>query len=86
NDEKNEENLNNHHHNEHMDIDKDIEQVYSIQLSHIPLTPFTCQELTRLYLLKEKDDNNHIILDKLANCETKDLSISEQVSFHYYIK
>ncbi|CAF4283922.1 unnamed protein product, partial [Rotaria sp. Silwood2] len=78
NDEKNEENLNNHHHNEHMDIDKDIEQVYSIQLSHIPLTPFTCQELTRLYLLKEKDDNNHIILDKLANCETKDLSISEQ--------
>ena len=65
--------------NEPIDIDKDIEQVYSIQLSDIPLTPFTCQELTRLYLLKEKDENNQIILDKLANCETKDLTISEQV-------
>jgi len=65
--------------NEPIDIDKDIEQIYSIQLSDIPLTPFTCQELTRLYLSKEKDENNHIILDKLSTCETKDLTISEQI-------
>ncbi|CAF1544274.1 unnamed protein product, partial [Rotaria sordida] len=71
-------NNNNNNNNEQIDIDKDIEKIYSIQLSHIPLTPYTCQELTRLYLLKEKDDNNQIILDKLANFETKDLSISEQ--------
>ena len=67
--------------NEQIDIDQNIEQIYSIQLSNIPLTQFTCQELTRLYLLKEKNDNNQIILDKLANYEIKDLSISEQVSF-----
>ncbi|CAF3551700.1 unnamed protein product [Rotaria sordida] len=72
-------NNNNNNNNEQIDIDKDIEKIYSIQLSHIPLTPYTCQELTRLYLLKEKDDNNQIILDKLANFETKDLSISEQI-------
>jgi hypothetical protein len=65
--------------NEQIDLDKDIEQIYSIQLSDIPLTPFTCQELTRLYLSKEKDENNQIILDKLATCETKDLTITEQV-------
>jgi hypothetical protein len=79
--EKNQENINEKNNHEQIDIDKDIEQIYSIQLSDIPLTPFTCQELTRLYLSKEKDDNNQIILDKLATCETKDLTISEQVSF-----
>ncbi|CAM4745944.1 unnamed protein product [Rotaria magnacalcarata] len=76
---KNEEDTKNKNLNEPIDVDKDIEQVYSIQLSQIPLTPFTCQELTRLYLLKEKDDSNQIILDKLANCETRDLSIPEQI-------
>ena len=60
-------------------IDEDIEQVYDTKLTDIPLTPFTCQELTRLYLLKEKDEKNRNILDKLANSETKDLSISEQI-------
>ena len=40
--------------NEQIDIDRNIEQIYSIQLSDIPLTQFTCQELTRLYLLKKK--------------------------------
>ncbi|CAF3675363.1 unnamed protein product [Rotaria sp. Silwood1] len=79
NNEINKQNFNHINYNEHIDIDKNIEQIYSIQLSQIPLTSFTCQELTRLYLLKEKDDNNHDILDKLANCETKDLSISEQI-------
>jgi len=76
---KNKEKSNEKNINEPIDIDKDIEQVYSIQLSDIPLTPFTCQELTRLYLSKEKDENNHIILDKLSTCETKDLTISEQI-------
>lgn len=70
---------------EPLDVDKDIEQVYSIQLSQIPLTPYTCTELTRLYLLKEKDDSNQTMLDKLASCETKDLSIPEQVRyFHFF--
>jgi hypothetical protein len=69
--EKNTKNINNEHSN--------IEEIYSIQLSDIPLTPYTCQELTRLYLSKEKDENNQIILEKLANCETKDLQISDQV-------
>jgi hypothetical protein len=72
--------------NEPIDIDKDIEQVYSIQLSDVPLTPFTCQELTRLYLLKEKDDNNHNILDKLSTSETKDLTITEQVNLIIRLK
>jgi hypothetical protein len=80
NEEKNQDNINEKINHEQIDIDKDIEQVYLIQLSDIPLTPFTCQELTRLYLSKEKDENNQIILDKLATCETKDLTISEQVS------
>ena len=62
-----------------IDLDKDIEQIYSIQLTDIPLTPFTCQELTRLYLSKEKDDDNQIILEKLANCESHDLTIAEQI-------
>lgn len=79
--ESKEENKNTKDHHEPVDLDKDIEQVYSIKLSQIPLTPFTCQELTRLYLLKEKDENNQTILYKLATCETKDLSITEQVSF-----
>ena len=65
---------------EEIDLDKDIEQIYSIQLSDIPLTPFTCQELTRLYLSKEKDENNQMILEKLSTCETKDLTIDEQVN------
>ena len=82
-DENKKENINQKNTNEPIDIDKDIEQVYSIQLSDIPLTPFTCQELTRLYLLKEKDDNNQIILDKLATCETKDLTITEQVNLTF---
>jgi ABC-type Zn2+ transport system substrate-binding protein/surface adhesin len=80
NEEKTSENINEKNHHEQMDLDKDIEQIYSIQLSDIPLTPFTCQELTRLYLSKEKDENNQMILEKLATCETKDLTISEQVS------
>jgi hypothetical protein len=61
-------------------IEEDIEQAYDVKLTDIPLTSFTCQELTRLYLLKEKDGNNRRILEKLANAETKDLLISEQVS------
>ncbi len=65
---------------EQIQIDDDIEQVYDIKLSDIPLTQFTCQELTRLYLLKEKDKINRNILEKLANSETKDFLISEQVS------
>ena len=79
NEEKNSKELNEKNSNEQIDLDKDIEQIYSIQLSDIPLTPFTCQELTRLYLSKEKDENNQIILDKLSICETKDLTISEQI-------
>ncbi|UJR22135.1 hypothetical protein I4U23_025199 [Adineta vaga] len=75
NKDKNSKNLNDNNNNERMDI----EEVYSIQLSDIPLTSYTCQELTRLYLLKEKDENNQMILDKLANCETKDLQISHQI-------
>jgi len=61
-------------------IDEDIEQIYDIKLTDIPLTSFTCQELTRLYLLKEKDEKNRNILEKLANSETKEFLISEQVS------
>ena len=65
---------------EHMDLDGDLEQIYATKLIDIPLTPYTCQELTRLYLLKEKDEHHRLILDKLATCETKDLSITDQVS------
>ena len=65
---------------EQIGIDEDIEQVYDTKLNDIPLTQFTCQELTRLYLLKEKNENSRNILDKLANSETKDFLISEQVS------
>jgi len=70
-------------HNEQIGIDEDIEQVYDIKLADIPLTQFTCQELTRLYLLKEKNENSRNLLDKLANYETKDFLISEQVSQKY---
>jgi hypothetical protein len=70
-------------HIEQIQIDEDIEQVYDIKLTDIPLTSFTCQELTRLYLLKEKDENIRNILEKLSNYEIKDFSISEQVSFIY---
>ncbi|CAF1086337.1 unnamed protein product [Adineta steineri] len=76
NKEKNSKNLNNDNNNNEQ---IDIEDIYSIQLSDIPLTPYTCQELTRLYLLKEKDETNQNILEKLANSETKDLQISEQI-------
>lgn len=62
-----------------LDLDRDIEQIYSIQLTDLPLTPFTCQELTRLYLSKEKDETNQIILEKLTTCDTKDLTITEQI-------
>ncbi len=72
----NSKNMNDQNNNEQ----NDIEEIYSFQLSDIPLTSYTCLELTRLYLLKEKDENNQMILEKLANCETKDLQISEQVS------
>lgn len=61
-------------------ITDDIEQVYDVKLVDIPLTSFTCPELTRLYLLKEKDENHRAILEKLASGESKDFSISEQVS------
>jgi hypothetical protein len=71
------------HHSEQIGIDEDIEQVYDIKLADIPLTQFTCQELTRLYLLKEKNENSRNLLDKLANYETKDFLISEQVSQKY---
>jgi hypothetical protein len=64
---------------EQIQIDDDIEQVYDIKLTDIPLTQFTCLELTRLYLLKEKDQINRNLLDKLANSETKDFLISEQI-------
>ena len=70
---------NNNKNYEHMDLDKDIEEIYAIKLTDIPLTPFTCQELTRLYLLKANDGNDQSILAKLASCETKDLSVTEQV-------
>ncbi|CAF1041882.1 unnamed protein product [Adineta ricciae] len=76
NKEKNGKNLNDSNNNEQMDI----EEIYSIQLSDIPLTSYTCQELTRLYLLKEKDEANQVILDKLATCETTDLQISDQIN------
>lgn len=62
-----------------LDLDRDIEQIYSIQLTDLPLTSFTCQELTRLYLSKEKDETNRIILEKLATCDTKDLTTIEQI-------
>ena len=64
---------------ESLSIDDDIEQAYDIKLTDIPLTPFTCQELTRLYLLREKDEINRTVLEKLAHGETKDFSISEQI-------
>ncbi|UJR27136.1 hypothetical protein I4U23_008435 [Adineta vaga] len=64
---------------EQIGVDDDIEQNYDIKLTDIPLTQFTCQELTRLYLLKEKDEKSRIILDKLANSESKEFSISEQI-------
>ncbi|CAF3669812.1 unnamed protein product [Rotaria sordida] len=66
-------------HSEQIIIDDDIEQIYDTKLTDIPLTPFTCQELTRLYLLKDKNENYRTILDKLANSETKDFSISDQI-------
>lgn len=65
---------------EQLPLDDDIEQVYDIKLTEIPLTQFTCLELTRLYLSKEKESFNRIILEKLSNAESKDLSISEQVN------
>lgn len=68
------------HSSEHVEIDDDIEQVYDVKLTDVPLTPFTCPELTRLYLLREKHESSRSILDKLAQSETKDFSISEQVS------
>ncbi|CAF5200431.1 unnamed protein product, partial [Rotaria magnacalcarata] len=66
-------------HTESIVIDEDIEQAYDTKLTDIPLTPFTCQELTRLYLLKEKNENYRTILEKLAIVETKDFSISDQI-------
>ncbi|CAF1048852.1 unnamed protein product [Rotaria sp. Silwood1] len=66
-------------HSEQLIIDDDIEQVYDTKLTDIPLTSFTCPELTRLYLLKDKNENYRTILDKLANLETKDFSISDQI-------
>ena len=61
-------------------VTEDIEHVYDVKLVDIPLTPFTCPELTRLYLLKEKDENHRAILEKLASGESEDFSIPEQVS------
>ena len=58
----------------------DLEQIYDVKLSEIPLTPFTCSELTRLYLSKEKDEFNRNLIDKMAHEETKEFSIAEQVS------
>ncbi|CAF0913453.1 unnamed protein product [Adineta steineri] len=66
-------------HIEQITIDDDIEQVYDVKLADIPLTQFTCQELTRLYLIKEKNENIRKIADKLANLESKDFLISEQI-------
>ncbi|CAF0904755.1 unnamed protein product [Adineta ricciae] len=60
-------------------VEDDIEQAYDVKLNDIPLTQFTCQELTRLYLLKGKDDNHRNLLDKLATSESKNFSIFEQI-------
>lgn len=68
---------------EQIAIDEDIEQIYDTKLADVPLTSFTCPELTRLYLLKAKIEISKAILDKLANSEAKDFSIAEQVSYLY---
>ena len=65
--------------NEQIQIDEDIEQIYDMKLLDIPLTNFTCQELTRLYLLKEKNLLNRNLLEKLTHSESKDFLISEQI-------
>ena len=65
---------------EQIPLDDDIEQVYDVKLTEIPLTQFTCPELTRLYLSKEKESISRTLVEKLGNAESNDLSISEQVN------
>ena len=65
--------------NDQISIDDDIEQIYDTKLAHIRITPFTCQELTRLYLLRQKNEDYRIIIERLGNSQTNDLLISEQV-------
>lgn len=64
---------------EQIQINEDFEQIYDTKLSEIPLTSFTCQELTRLYLCKEKLPINTELVDKLSTCERQDLLVSNQI-------
>ena len=73
------------HHNDLIPLDDDIEQVYDIKLTEIPLTPFTSPEITRLYLSKEKESIHRTLLDKLASAETKELTISEQIDLLLFL-
>lgn len=60
-------------------INEDFEQIYDVKLSEIPLTSFTCQELTRLYLSKEKLPINNELIDKLSTCERQDFLVPNQI-------
>lgn len=71
--------------NEPILLDDDIEQVYDIKLTEVPLTAFTSPELTRLYLSKGKESIDRTVLDKLGNAETKEFSISEQIDLLLFL-
>ncbi|CAF0777461.1 unnamed protein product [Didymodactylos carnosus] len=57
----------------------ELQHNYSISITDITLNLFTCQELTRLYLLKEKNHQHRIIIDKLTSDEYNQFSINEQI-------
>jgi len=63
----------------------DFEQIYDVKLIDIPLTPFTCLELTRLYLSKSKDESTRSILQYLNTNETKDFNIEEQIDLLLFL-
>lgn len=57
------------------------EQLYHAKINDIPLSVYTCQELTRLYLLNRKEQQHNVgIVQKLGECETNNFTVDEQVS------
>ncbi|CAF0728357.1 unnamed protein product [Didymodactylos carnosus] len=52
---------------------------YSMSITDITLNAFTCQELTRLYLLKEKNSHHQTIIEKLTSDEYNHFSIHDQI-------
>lgn len=64
---------------------EDFQKNFDFQLAQIPVTNFTLQELTRLYLIKEKIQLEPKLFEKLSRDETKNLTFLEQIDLLFFL-